>query len=265
MKPVKPLSELISLKGKHALVTGAAVGIGRAIAHRLAEAGADLELADIDFKGLQAVKKELKQFKSRVNLYELDLSQKSKIDTLWRGLTGEEPDILVNNAGIYPFKNFLEVDEAFLKKVMDINLTSVLWMCQYMIKQRAKRGGVIVNVASIEALLPFADGLVAYNVSKIGVIGLTRALARDYGKEGFRVNVVLPGGIVTPGTRNVARELAHLRLSLIDTGIKFKGRLPLNRAGQPDEVARMVLVLASDLASYVQGAVVPVDGGFLSA
>jgi NAD(P)-dependent dehydrogenase (short-subunit alcohol dehydrogenase family) len=265
MKPVKPLSELISLKGKHALVTGAAVGIGRAIAHRLAEAGADLELADIDFKGLQAVKKELKQFKSRVNLYELDLSQKSKIDTLWRGLTGEEPDILVNNAGIYPFKNFLEVDEAFLKKVMDINLTSVLWMCQYMIKQRAKRGGVIVNVASIEALLPFADGLVAYNVSKIGVIGLTRALARDYGKEGFRVNVVLPGGIVTPGTRNVARELTHLRLSLIDTGIKFKGRLPLNRTGQPDEVARMVLVLASDLASYVQGAVVPVDGGFLSA
>jgi NAD(P)-dependent dehydrogenase (short-subunit alcohol dehydrogenase family) len=104
-----------------------------------------------------------------------------------------------------------------------------------------------------------------YNVSKIGVIGLTRALSKEYGGDGFRVNVIIPGGIVTPGTKAVAKEIAQLKLGLIKTGLEFKARLPLNRGGQPDEVARIALVLASDLSSYVNGALIPVDGGFLSA
>ncbi len=266
MKKHEALTELISLKGKSALVTGASSGIGRAVALRLAEAGANLELADIDFKGLQAVKDELKPFDSRVTLHKVDLSQKGRIDRLWLSLMGEEPDILVNNAGVYPFKNYLEVDETFLQKVLDTNLTSVFWMCQNMLRLRGKRGGIIINVASIEALLPFADGLSAYNMSKIGVIGLTRSLAREYGKLGFRINVLLPGGIITPGTKGVAKRVINkMELSLLDTAYRFKGRLPLKRAGQPDEVARMALVLASGLSSYVQGAVIPVDGGFLSA
>lgn len=142
MKKVsQPLSELISLEGKRALITGAAVGIGEAIAYRFAEAGAYLELIDINKKGLGAVKRELSQFNSEINIHMVDLSQKEEIDLLWETLEGKEPDILVNNAGIYPFKNFLEVDDAFLKKVMDINLNSAFWMCHHMIKRRAKRGG----------------------------------------------------------------------------------------------------------------------------
>jgi 3-oxoacyl-[acyl-carrier protein] reductase len=260
------LPELISLKGQKVLVTGAASGIGHAIALRLAEAGASLDLVDINFEGLQALKAELEPFDSRVTLYKVDLSQKSRIDRLWLSLTGEEPDILVNNAGIYPFKDTLEVDEAFLQKIMDLNLFSVFWMCQNMLRLRGKRGGVIINLASIEALLPFTSGLVPYNMSKIGVIGLTRSLANEYGKLGFRINVVVPGGITTQGTKAVAKRLVtKLDLGLLDTGYKFRARLPLKHSGQPDEVARMVLVLASGLASYVQGAVIPVDGGFLSA
>jgi NAD(P)-dependent dehydrogenase (short-subunit alcohol dehydrogenase family) len=265
MKKDQSIAQLISLKGKRALISGAASGIGRAIALRLAEAGANLELVDIDFKGLQAVKEALKPFKTSVTMHKCDLSQKSRIDRLWSSLTGDEPDILINNAGIYPFKDCLEVDEPFLQKVLAINLTSVFWMCQNMLRMRKKRGGIIINIASIEALLPFAEGLAVYNMSKIGVIGLTRSLARDYGKQGFRINVILPGGIVTPGTKGVARRLLKLELGLLDVAYRFKGRLPLKRAGQPDEVARMVLVLASDLSSYMQGAVIPVDGGFLSA
>ena len=134
-----------------------------------------------------------------------------------------------------------------------------------MIRGRLRKGGLIINIGSIEALLPFAEDLVPYNISKAGVIALTRALAKEYGKRGFRVNVIIPGGIVTPGTKAVARELTQFKLNLLKTGVLFKTRLPLNRGGQPDEIARIALVLASDLSSYVQGALIPVDGGFLSA
>lgn len=247
------------------MVTGAAAGIGRAIAYRFAEAGADLELVDIDEEGLREVREELSRFNVDVNLHRVDLSKKSEIDSLWERLSGREPDILVNNAGVYPFKNFLDLDEKFLDKVMEINLFSVFWMCQHMIRKRLKKGGVIVNVASIEAILPFEKDLSHYTVSKAGVISLTRALAKEYSKHGFRVNVVIPGGIMTRGVKTVTKEVLKLKVGLIKSAFEFMNRLPLGRFGQPDEVARMVLVLASDLSSYVTGALIAVDGGFLSA
>lgn len=264
-RPLKPLSELVSLEGKRALITGSAVGIGRAMAHRFAEAGADLDLVDINTHGLSVVKRELAQFHHMVTTHKVDISSPEAIDALWEDLTGKEPDILVNNAGVYPFKGFLQTDDDFLKKVLDINLQSVVRMCRQMIKRRLRQGGVIINIGSIEAIMPFAEGLVAYDISKTGVIGLTRGLAKEYGRKGFRINVILPGGIVTPGTRAVAKEISQFRFSLLKTGYDFKARLPMNRGGQPDEVARVALFLASDLASYVHGALVPVDGGFLSA
>ena len=265
MKSLKPLSELISLAGKRALITGSAVGIGRAMAYRFAEAGADLDLVDMNIKGLGLVKKELSRFESEIDIHKVDLSREEEIDALWEELSGKEPDILVNNAGIYPFKNFLEVDDAFLNKVLAINLKSALLMCQHMIRRRLKRGGVIINIGSIEAILPFAEDLIPYDISKIGVIALTRALAKQYGKNGFRINVIIPGGITTPGTKAVAKELFRFKVGLIKTGVQFATRLPLRRRGQPDEVACIALVLASDLSSYVHGALIPVDGGFLSA
>ena len=265
MKVLKPLSELISLKGKRALITGSAVGIGRAMAYRFAEAGAYLELVDMNSKGLGLVRNELSRLGSQLDTYKVDLSQEEEVDALWERLKGKEPDILVNNAGIYPFKNFLEVDDAFLKKVIDINLRSALLMCQHMIRRRLKRGGVIINIGSIEAIVPLAEDLIPYDISKAGVIALTRALAKQYGRNGFRINVILPGGITTPGTKAVAKEVARFKMGPLKTGVEFAMRLPLRRGGQPDEVARVALFLASDLSSYIHGALIPVDGGFLSA
>jgi NAD(P)-dependent dehydrogenase (short-subunit alcohol dehydrogenase family) len=265
MKVLKPLAELTSLKGKRALITGSAVGIGRAMAYRFAEAGADLDLVDMNIKGLGLVKKELSRFESEIDIHKVDLSSEKEVDALWEELNGKEPDILVNNAGIYPFKNFLEVDDAFLKKVIDINLRSALLMCQYMIRKRLKRGGVIINIGSIEAIVPIAEDLIPYDISKTGVIAMTKALAKQYGKNGFRINAILPGGITTPGTKAVAKEVARFKIGPLKTGIELAMRLPLRRGGQPDEVARIALVLASDLSSYVHGALIPVDGGFLSA
>ena len=116
MRVLTPLSELISLKGKKALITGSALGIGKAMAYRFAEAGADLELVDINERGLRTVAGELARFKVKINIHKVNLSSKEEIAALWERLKGKEPDILVNNAGIYPFKNFLEVDDVFLAR-----------------------------------------------------------------------------------------------------------------------------------------------------
>ncbi len=264
-KAPKSVHELISLQGKTALITGSAVGIGRAMATRFAEAGADLHLVDVNESGLRTTKIGLSEFGRKVESHRVDLSSKEEIDALWEGLQGREPDILVNNAGFYPFRSFLEVDVEFLEKVMNVNLNSALWMCQHMIRRRLRKGGVIINVGSIEAILPFEKHLSAYSISKTGIIALTRSLAKEYGSHGFRVNALIPGGILTPGTKAVARELAQFKVGLLKTGVEFRLRLPLGRGGRPDEVARAALFLASDLSSYVTGALIPVDGGFLSA
>ncbi len=261
------LGELISLRGKSAMITGAGSGIGRAIAYRFAEAGASLHLVDLVEKDLKATAQVSERFGAQVTTYVVDLGDKKQIDALWESLKPAPPDILVNNAGIYPFKDFVDVDESYYRHVMDVNLDSVYWMCQHMIRQRLKKklGGVIINMGSIEAILPFKEDLGHYSVSKAGVIALTRALAKEHARHGFRVNVIVPGGILTEGTKGAAKQLLKLKFGLLKTAVEFAGRLPIGRAGQPDEVARIALVLASDLATYVQGALIPVDGGFLSA
>ncbi|GHF23652.1 SDR family NAD(P)-dependent oxidoreductase [Pseudolysinimonas yzui] len=260
-----PLVDQLSFAGKKILVTGAASGIGRAICTRFDEAGATLVMVDSDARGLQATLASLTG--AGHDLQVVDLEHKADIDALWTRLgTGSVPDVLVNNAGIYPMRDFLDVDEAYLRRTLDINLNATFWMCQNFIARRGSRGGVIVNTSSVEAILPFKDDMVHYSISKAGVLALTRSLARDYGGKGFRTNVVIPGAITTPGTQALVRN-AILRLSfkLAKTGYAFQQRLANRRWGYPDDVAKVVLFLSSDLASYVQGAALPVDGGFLSS
>ena len=260
------LSKLISLEGKKTLISGAGSGIGRSIAKRFAEAGSDLVLVDIDERGLNETNDTMQKFTSKVSVRKLDLSKKVQIDNMWEDFNDEIPDILINNAGIYPFKNYLLLDEDELKKTMDVNLYSIFWMCQNFIKKRINKGGVIVNLSSIEAILPFKEDLAHYSVSKAGVLALTRSLARDYGRHNFRINTILPGAIKTPGTDTLVKmAISKMKVKLIKTGYDFQNRLALGRWGNPDEVAKVALFLCSDLASYVQGVMLPVDGGFLSS
>lgn len=247
------------------MVTGAASGIGRAICARFDEAGATLVMVDSDPRGLDTTLASLSGTGHELQV--VDLEHKFNIDALWARLGRHDlPEVLVNNAGIYPMRDFLEVDEAYLRRTLDINLNATFWMCQNFIRQRGSLGGVIVNTSSVEAILPFKEDMVHYSVSKAGVLALTRSLARDYGGKGYRTNVVIPGAITTPGTQALVRN-AILRLSfkLAKTGYAFQQRLANRRWGYPDDVAKVVLFLSSDLASYVQGAAVPVDGGFLSS
>jgi NAD(P)-dependent dehydrogenase (short-subunit alcohol dehydrogenase family) len=166
MKKLPSLDDLISLKGKHALITGAAVGIGKAIAHRFADAEASLCLVDIDGDKLAVTESELAGLGAHVSSHVVDVSDKSAIDKLWADLHGREPDILVNNAGIYPFEHFLDVEESLYRKVMGTNLDSMFWMCQQMIAKRMKQGGIIVNIGSIEAMVAFKEELAHYAMSK---------------------------------------------------------------------------------------------------
>jgi 3-oxoacyl-[acyl-carrier protein] reductase len=134
-----------------------------------------------------------------------------------------------------------------------------------MIRNRLRKGGVIINMGSIEAVMPLKEGLSHYDISKAGIMVLSRALASEYGKHGFRINVLVPGGIWTPGTKNLAKDLMKLKFDVIKSGIEYNMRTPMSRLGKPDEIARMALVLATDLSSYVNGTLIVVDGGFLSA
>lgn len=265
MKTLPGMDQLISLAGKHALITGSAAGIGKAIAHRFVEAGASLSLVDIDGDNLARTVSEFAGRGDQVSSHVVDLSNRKAIDGLWENLSGLEPDILVNNAGIYPFKHFADVDEAFYRHVMETNLDSAFWMCQQMIRGRGKRGGIIINVGSTDGIQPFAGELAHYSVSKAGVIALTKTLAKEYAKHGFRVNAIVSGGIFPPGAKAAAQQILKGKVGALKTGLEYMHRLPVGRLGRPDEVARMALVLASDVASYVHGAAIPVDGGFLSS
>ena len=242
------------------------MGIGQAIARRLAEAGCSLILLDRDASRLATTTSQLSTAGVEIQTFAFDLSSKAEIDQFWTGIPPEQVDILVNNAGFYPFRKFLKLDEALLEKVMHTNFYSVLWMCQAMIAKRIHLGGKIINMGSIEAIMPFKRDLTQYSLSKVGVITLTRDLAREFAGKNFNINAILPGGIQTPGTKGAAwKALATLDLGLFSDAYNFRQRIPAGRFGDADEVARMVVVLASDLASYVHGALLPVDGGFLSS
>jgi NAD(P)-dependent dehydrogenase (short-subunit alcohol dehydrogenase family) len=236
------------------------------MALRFAEAQADLVLLDINEAGLEQTVEELGRSSATVTTQRVDLTEKAQIETFWNHVDTSVPDTLVNNAGSYRMRDFFAIDSSYLDKTLGLNLESVLWMCQSFIAKRKKVGGVIVNVSSVEAVVPFRDDLIPYGVSKAGIIALTRSLAHAFGKQGFRVNALVPGAIKTPGTQQLMKAaVQHVNIDLMKTGYQFGTRLSLGRWGLPDEVATVALFLASDLASYVQGAAIPVDGGFLSS
>lgn len=258
--------DLLSMQGRRVLITGAASGIGKAMALRFAEARADLTLLDIDEAGLARTVEDLGDTCATVTTRRVDLTEKEQIDTFWSQREMDVPDTLINNAGSYLMRDFFEIDASYLDKTLALNLESALWMCQRFIARRKQAGGVILNISSVEAIVPFRDDLIPYGVSKAGIIALTRSLAHAFGKQGFRVNALVPGAIKTPGTQSLMKAaVQHVNIDLMKTGYQFGTRLPTGRWGLPDEVATVALFLASDLASYVQGAIIPVDGGFLSS
>ncbi len=242
----KTISELFDLTGKTAIVTGGAMGIGFGIVKRLAEAGANVVIADLEAKeGYFCVKTDVSSESDIKNLIDQTIN---KFGTL---------DIMVNNAGIFPSKPVMDMDVEFWEKTMAVNLRGV-FLGSREAARVMKNSGSIINIGSIDSLHPSMTGLAAYDASKHGVWGFTKNFALEVAPKNIRVNVIAPGGINTEG---VAALMAGADMKQV---IKdFAARVPLGRFGEPDDIACAALFLASDASSYMTGSIVVVDGGVL--
>jgi 2-deoxy-D-gluconate 3-dehydrogenase len=262
----KTITELFDLSGKSAIVTGGALGIGQAIAFRLAEAGASVMIADINPDAAQQTVEQITSQGGSAQWIRADAGSaedaKKSVQATVKAFGSL--DILVNNAGIYPISPILDIGEEKWDSVFDINLKSVLFHSQIGAKEmiRAGHGGKIINMASMEGLHPRED-MAHYTTSKAGVIMLTKSLALELAPHNILINVIAPGGVLTPGTMALASETKARGITLKEGMESFLARLPLSRFATPDDVARVALFLASSASDYMTGSVLVVDGGYL--
>jgi len=255
-----PMAELLRLDGRTAVVTGAARGLGRAIAARLVEAGAAVVIADLDGEAAATAAEEAARDGAVVAGFEVDVRDPEGMGELGERAValGGSLDVWVNNAGIFSPANPIKAKIEDFERIVAVNLIGTQIGCQVAAGQMAEAGGgVIVNVASTAAF----RGAGAYSASKWGVRGLTNGLAAYLGPQGIRVVAVAPSLVETPGIA-ATRERGGARMDEVLDGIVAS--LPLRRAGSADDVARAVLFLASDAASFITGATLPVDGGELT-
>jgi NAD(P)-dependent dehydrogenase (short-subunit alcohol dehydrogenase family) len=253
----------MELKDKVAVVTGAGSGIGRAIALLFAHEGAHVSVIDVvDQAGMETVEK-IKRGEGSATFVHADVSNASDAQNSV-GVTLRiygKLDILVNNAGIELAGTVVDLSERDWDRVMGVNLKGVFLMSKYAVPELSRNKGIVVNVASTAGFTSYQRAT-AYAASKAGVISLTRTMALDHANDGIRVNCVCPGAIDTPLNQRYLEQLnpeareGHVRKLISDH--------PIGRIGKPEEIAEAVLFLASARSSYMTGAALVVDGGFLA-
>ena len=238
------------LGGKVAIVTGAASGIGRATAMRLAAHGARVTAVDVDGERLSGL--------AHCATDVADLSQPAQCERVVDGVLARDGrlDILVNAAAILRRVPIADVDPDLWDEVMDANLLSQFALCRAAVRpMRRQKSGRIVNISSTAAFNGGANASSVYAISKGGVLALTKSLARQLAADGVMVNAVCPGGIDTPMGRYGFTDESW--------NAHFQANVPLRRAGRPEEVADAILFLAGDWASYVTGHTLDVEGGLM--
>lgn len=243
--------EKFKLKGKVALVTGAGRNLGRAIALSLAEAGANVAVTSRTLSEIKRTEQEIKEKGQKALAISMDVTNLNKVERAVQKIASEfgRIDILVNNAATRSFKSLLEISELEWRSVIDTNLTGAFFCCKavgpIMIRQG---GGRIINISSRIGLQGMANR-VAYCASKGGLIQLTRALALEWAPYNILVNSVAPGLMNTPETSKAIQE-------------GKAAEIPLKRAGEPEEIAPLIVYLASEACTYMTGEVILIDGGW---
>jgi 3-oxoacyl-[acyl-carrier protein] reductase len=249
------------LQNHIAVVTGAASGIGRAIASGYAREGARVVLLDINEKGAAEAAQEIRSAGGAAESFALDVTTREDCIAVAKQVTSKvgQVSILVNNAGINRRNAFTADPDAVLKDwqdIMAINLNGIFNVTHAFLQPLLASKGRIVNIGSIQSFMHVrTPNSPAYTTSKHGVLGFTRALAADLGKHGVRVNAIGPGLIETPLNATVRAN---------DPGLVkiFMDHTPLGRAGKPEDIVGPAIFLASDLSSYVTGSMVMADGGY---
>jgi NAD(P)-dependent dehydrogenase (short-subunit alcohol dehydrogenase family) len=252
-----------ALKGKRALVTGGASGIGRAIALLFAQEGAAVVVADLNAVRGQAVADEINAQGGQALFVACDVTKAADCEQAVRQAveTFGGLDVVVNNAGTTVRRSVVDLEEADWDRVMAVNAKSVYLVSKaaILVMQRAGRGGSIVNISSGWGLVGGANAAV-YCASKGAVVLLTKATALDFAADNIRANCLAPGDTDTPMLRDEAAQLGQPEASFLADAASR----PLGRVGTPEEIAQAALFLASDAASFVTGAVLVVDGGGLA-
>lgn len=255
-----------SLKGKRALVTGGAMGIGMGIVRRFVDSGAKVLIADIATEPAEKYIGELpKNLKDSVSVMNVDLLKEDAPNKMISEMVKEmgSIDILVNNAGIYPTVPMLEMSADLFDKVYKLNLKALAFTSQAVAKQmiKQKKPGKIVNIASIDSVHPSSIGLAAYDASKGGVLMFTKNFALEVAKHNINVNAIAPGGIATEGTGMApgGKQSEEMKKMLEE----FRAHIPMGRMGTPDDIATVAVFLTSGASNYMTGSLVVVDGGRL--
>lgn len=250
------------MEGKRGVVTGAASGLGREVARLFAAEGARVVVGDLNDEGAEAVAEEIRDQGGAavsqacdVTIEEQVVGLLARCDEEWDGL-----DFVVNNAGVQLEKPLDETSNEEYDWIFDVNVRGIFWGCKHAVtRMRESGGGAIVNTASALSLIsdPF---LPVYTASKHAVLGLTRSVGVAYAADGIRCNCVCPGDMQTPMIERYWEATGDPEKAKADMAAMY----PAGQIGQPGEVARAILFLASDEASYVNGAFMQVDGGLLS-
>jgi NAD(P)-dependent dehydrogenase (short-subunit alcohol dehydrogenase family) len=244
-----------SMMGKTALVTGAASGIGRAIALAFANEGANVVVADIDPDGGRETVQRIQQAGGKSIFSQCDVSQEDMVKATMEAVVKEwgRIDCACNNAGIHNALpgTLADTERDLWDRIMAVNLTGVFLCMKYEIRLMVKQGaGVIVNIASLAGLVA-EPGSPAYTASKHGVMGLTKAAALDCARDKIRINAVCPACVDTPMLASAPEEVRQY----------LKTLHPVGRFGKPEEVAAAVMYLCSDLAGFTTGTSIVLDGG----
>jgi NAD(P)-dependent dehydrogenase (short-subunit alcohol dehydrogenase family) len=251
-----PAANVFELTGRHALVTGASRGIGLAIARGLARQGAALTITGRNADGLDAAAGQLRNESADVQPVVCHQGDPAAIQALFDHLDhiGRQVDIVVVNAATNPVMGpLLATDLAAWKKILDVNLTGALVTAQHAARRMTERGrGALIFIASVAGLDPM-PAIAAYSVSKAGLIGLTKALARELAPKGVRVNAIAPGLIETKFSAALFQDPQAYS--------QFMSHVPLGRHGQTTDVVGAAVYLASDASAYMTGQILVVDGG----
>jgi NAD(P)-dependent dehydrogenase (short-subunit alcohol dehydrogenase family) len=250
---------LLELTGKTAVVIGGTSGIGRAIAHGLAEAGADVVPTSRRIEQIEAAAKEIEERGRKTLRVASDVSDRASLENLLSETVAAfgKVDILVNSAGKTKRAPTIDFAEADWNDIFETNLTGTLRACQIFGRQMLENGyGRIINIASLSTFVSLFE-VAAYSASKAAVASLTKSLAIEWAQHGVNVNAIAPGVFRTALNQKLLDES--------ERGREFQLRTPMRRFGKVEELAGAAVFLASDAASFVTGEILTVDGGFLAS